>query len=136
MTASSLLCLEHSAAEKDGLAIKSGDTVLFHTDHHRRTYGTPDIASGWPGFSASVARRFGEMKIAAFGVESLGPGIPRVSNRKVHQICGEMGYTQNENLVNLHLPVGKGRFKFIAFPLKIRVGTGSPVRAVAVLDDE
>tara|TARA_B100001123_G_scaffold448588_1_gene610330 strand:- start:4293 stop:4523 length:231 start_codon:yes stop_codon:yes gene_type:complete len=76
------------------------------------------------------------MEIAAFGVESLGPRIPRVSNREVHQIYSEMGYMQNENLENLYLLVGKGRFKFIAFPLKIRVGTGSPARAVAVLDDE
>ena len=29
--------------------------------------------------------------------------------------------------------VGKGRFKFIAFPLRIRGGTASPVRAVAML---
>jgi kynurenine formamidase len=31
--------------------------------------------------------------------------------------------------------VGKGRFKFIGFPLKIRGGTGSPIRAVAMLAD-
>ena len=28
--------------------------------------------------------------------------------------------------------VGKGRFRFIGFPLKIRGGTASPIRAVAV----
>jgi kynurenine formamidase len=27
-----------------------------------------------------------------------------------------------------------GRFKFIGFPLKIRGGTGSPIRAVAMID--
>jgi kynurenine formamidase len=27
------------------------------------------------------------------------------------------------------------RFTFIGFPLRIRAGTGSPVRAVAVLED-
>jgi len=31
--------------------------------------------------------------------------------------------------------VGKGRFRFIGFPLKIRGGTGSPIRPVAVLDE-
>ena len=30
--------------------------------------------------------------------------------------------------------VGKGRFRFIGFPLKIKGGSGSPIRAVAVLD--
>jgi kynurenine formamidase len=31
--------------------------------------------------------------------------------------------------------IGKGRFKFIGFPLKIKGGTGSPIRAVAMLDE-
>jgi kynurenine formamidase len=30
--------------------------------------------------------------------------------------------------------IGKGRFKFIGFPLKIKGGTASPIRAVAMLD--
>jgi kynurenine formamidase len=30
--------------------------------------------------------------------------------------------------------IGKGRFKFIGFPLKIKGGTGSPIRAVAMLE--
>ena len=124
------------ALEKDNLEIKPEDTVLLHTDHYRRTYGTPAYLTDWPGISADVARWFGKQEISAFGVESLEPGIPGVSNREVHQICGEMGYTHYENLVNLHLLIGQGRFRFIAFPLKIRGGTGSPVRAVAVLDEE
>ena len=37
-------------------------------------------------------------------------------------------------LVNLEKLVGRGRFRFIGFPLKIRGGTGSPIRAVAWLD--
>jgi kynurenine formamidase len=31
--------------------------------------------------------------------------------------------------------VGKGRFRFIGFPLKIRGGTASPIRAVAILEE-
>ena len=37
-------------------------------------------------------------------------------------------------LVNLDKLVGKGRFKFIGFPIKIKGGTGAPIRAVAWLD--
>ncbi len=121
------------ALGRDGLSVLPGDTVLLHTDHYRLTFGTPAYLRDWPGISAGVARWFGEREIAAFGVESLGPGIPGISNSEVHRICGEMGYTHYENLVNLHLLVGQGRFRFVAFPLKIRGGTGSPVRAVAVL---
>ena len=46
------------------------------------------------------------------------------SNKEVHRICGELGFTHYENLVNLHLLVGRGRFRFIGLPLKIRGGTG------------
>ncbi len=119
---------------KAGLEIKPGDTVLLHTDHYRRTYGTKDWENG-PGISAEAARWLGSQRIAAFGVETMSPGVRHVSNREVHVICGEMGFTHYENLINLHQLVGRGRFRFIGLPLKIRGGTGSPVRAIAVLKD-
>jgi kynurenine formamidase len=40
-----------------------------------------------------------------------------------------------EGLVNLEKLVGKGRFRFIGFPLKIRGGTASPIRAVAWIEE-
>jgi kynurenine formamidase len=46
-----------------------------------------------------------------------------------------MGFTHMEGLVNLDKLVGKGRFRFIGFPLRIKGGTGSPIRAVAWLED-
>jgi kynurenine formamidase len=116
-----------------GLEILAGDTVLLYSDHYRRAFGTPDWERH-PGLSAAAARWLGEQKVAAFGVESAAPGVRRVSNKDVHLICGEMGFTHYENLVNLHLLVGRGRFRFIGLPLKLRGGTGSPVRAVAVFE--
>jgi kynurenine formamidase len=113
------------------LEIKTGDTVLLYTDHYRRTYGTDDWPHG-PGISAEAARWLGEQKIAAFGVETMAPGVIHVSNKEVHHICGELGFTHYENMANLHQLVGRGRFRFIGLPLKIRGGTGSPVRAIAV----
>jgi kynurenine formamidase len=82
-----------------------------------------------------VAVYFGEKKISAFGVEAVSPGIIDVSNTQVHQICGRMGITHYEGLVNLDKLIGRGRFRFIAFPLKFRRGSGSPVRAVAAFED-
>jgi kynurenine formamidase len=122
------------ALHKSGLAIEPGDTVLIYTDHYRRAFGTPDWARN-PGLSAAAARWLGEQGIAAFGVESMAPGLRKVSNKAVHRVCGELGFTHYENLVNLHRLIGRGRFRFIGLPLKIRGGTGSPVRAVAVFED-
>jgi len=116
-----------------GLSILLGDTVLLYTDHYRRASGTPAWENG-PGLSEEAARWLGEQEIAAFGVETEAPGVRKVSNKAVHRVCGELGFTHYENLANLHLLVGRGRFRFIGLPLKIRGGTGSPVRAVAVFE--
>jgi kynurenine formamidase len=116
-----------------GLTIQPGDSVLLYTDHYRRAFGTDDWPYG-PGLSAAAARWLGQQRIVAFGVETMSPGVRRVSNRDVHHICGEMGFTHYENLINLHPLIGRGRFRFIGLPLRIRGGTGSPVRAVAVFD--
>ena len=118
-----------AAAEQE---IQAGDTILLYTDHYRRHFGGEQWANG-PGVTAAVARWFGQLKIAGFGVETRSPGVRKVSNEAVHQICGELRFTHYENLINLHQLVGIGRFQFIGLPLKIRGGTGSPVRAVALV---
>jgi kynurenine formamidase len=116
-----------------GLEIKQGDTILLYTNHYRRAFGTDHWQDG-PGISAAAARWLGRQKISAFGVETMAPGVLHVSNKEVHRICGELGFTHYENLVNLDQLIGRGRFRFIGLPLKIRGGTGSPVRAVAVFE--
>lgn len=115
------------------VTIKPGDTVLIHTDHYRKAYHTENWGHG-PGLTAGATRWLGHQGVSAFGVETMSPGVPKVSNTEVHRICGEMGFTHYENMINLHLLVGRGRFRFIALPLRIRGGTGSPVRAVAVFE--
>lgn len=115
------------------LEIKQGDTVLLYTDHYRRAFRTDDWQDG-PGISIETARWLGQQKIAAFGVETMAPGVRHVSNEEVHRICGELGFTHYENMINLYQLIGRGRFRFIGLPLKIRGGTGSPVRAVAVFE--
>lgn len=121
------------ACIKEGLEIRAGDTVLIYTDHYRKAYGGEDWING-PGLSAGAARWLGNKKIAAFGVETMAPGVSGHSNKEVHRICGKLGFTHYENLINLHLLIGRERFRFIGLPLKIQGGTGSPVRAVAVFE--
>jgi len=123
-----------AACKQDGLTIAKGDTVLIYTDHFRKAYGTENWANG-PGLTAEAARWLGEKKIAAFGVETMSPGVPGISNKQVHHICGELGFTHYENMINLNKLIGRGRFRFIGLPLKIIGGTGSPVRAVAIFED-
>lgn len=121
------------ACEKATITIKKGDTVLLYTDHYRKHFNTSNWGNG-PGITVEAARWLGNHKIAAFGVETMSPGVPGISNKKVHHICGELGFTHYENMINLYQLVGRGRFRFIGLPLKIKGGTGSPVRAVAVFE--
>lgn len=122
-----------NACKKAELKIKKGDTVLIYTDHYRKNFNGTNWNNG-PGITADTARWLGEQKIAAFGVETMSPGVPGVSNKEVHRICGEMNFTHYENMINLHLLINRGRFRFIGLPLKIKGGTGSPVRAVAIFE--
>jgi kynurenine formamidase len=124
--------LERALAEAN-LEIKRGDTVLLYTDHYRRAFGTRDWHRG-PGVSVEATRWLGGKGVAAFGVEPAAPGVRGVSNKEVHRVCGELGFTHYENVCNLHMLVGRGRFRFIGLPLRIRGGTGSPVRAIAVFE--
>ncbi len=122
-----------AACDKEGLEIKEGDTVLLYTDHSRKAFGGENWGNG-PELSADAARWLGNKGIAAFGVETMAPGLSGISNKEVHKVCGEHGFTHYENLINLHLLVGRGRFRFIGLPLRISGGTGSPVRAIAVFE--
>ena len=121
------------ALSEAGHEIKQGDTVLLYTDHYRRAFGTDNWHNG-PGVSIDTARWLGQRKIAAFGVETMSPGVIHVSNKEVHRICGELGFTHYENMINLYRLIGRGRFRFMGMQLKIRGGTGSPVRAIAVFE--
>ncbi|MCL6220063.1 cyclase family protein [Zunongwangia pacifica] len=115
------------------LDLKKGDTLLLCTNHYQKHFNTENWPNG-PGISAEAARWLGEQEIAAFGVETMSPGVPGISNKEVHHICGELSFTHYENMINLDKLVGRGRFRFIALPLKIRGGTGSTVRAVAIFE--
>jgi len=125
----------HAAIEMARVTIKPKDTVLLHMDFYRRCYGTDAYLTDFPGLTRESATWLGEQGIGMFGVEAVSPGRPGRNNFEVHHVCRDLGFTHMEGLVNLDRLVGKGRFRFIGFPLKIRGGTGSPIRAVAWLDD-
>lgn len=117
-----------------GVEIKAGDTVLLYMAFNKRTQGTPAHITDFPGLTKASATWLGEQGIGMFGVEAMSPGRTGRNNFEVHHVCRDMGFTHMEGLDHLELLVGRGRFRFIGFPLKIKGGTGSPIRAVAVLD--
>lgn len=123
-----------AAEAASGVRIEKGDTVLLYTGFYARAAGTEGYITDFPGLTKESATWLGAKGITAFTVESVSPGRPGRSNFEVHHVCRDMGFTHYEGVVNLDKVVGKGRFRFIGFPLKIQGGTGSPVRAVAWLE--
>src|SRR4030095_3764288 len=102
---------------KAQVQIKPGDTVLLCSDHYRRAFGTDDWHNG-PGVSVEATRWLGERGSAAVVGEPASPGVRGVSNKEVHRVCGELGFTHYENMINLHQLIGRGRFRFIGLTLK------------------
>ncbi len=72
--------------------------------------------------------------IKTFGVDAPSLDNPASRSYPLHMMCRKYGITHYENLANLDQVVGK-RFTFFGLPLRIRNGTGSPVRAVALFSE-
>jgi kynurenine formamidase len=120
---------------KNDLAIAPNDIVLFFTDHYRKTYPRPEFFTDYPGLTSGAARWLSEQGVRNFGVESPNAGHPSDPEFEVHVVCRDTGMIHMEALANLDQVAGK-RFIFAGFPLKILNGTGSPIRAVAILEDD
>jgi kynurenine formamidase len=123
------------ACDAADVEINSGDMVLLQMDFVRRCKSPEAYLTDFPGLTRESATWLGKKGIAMFGVEAVSPGRPGRNNFEVHHVCRDLGFTHVEGLVNLDQVVGKGRFKFIGFPLKIRGGSASPIRAVAMLNE-
>jgi kynurenine formamidase len=123
------------AEQRARVTIKRRDTVFLYMAVHERLFGTPAYVTDFPGLTKESAEWLGRKGIVSFGVEAVSPGRPGRNNFLVHLVCRDLGFTHMESLCSLDKLVGKGRFRFIGFPLKIKGGSGSPIRAVAVLDD-
>lgn len=124
--------LQH-ALEESGAQLGPGDVLLIRTGAADRLGGQRAYTSDYPGLDASAAHWVRDRRVKIFGVDSPSPDNPIDREYPVHLMCRENGITHYENLGNLASVVGR-RFTFFGFPLKIRAGHGSPVRAVALLD--
>lgn len=138
----SIIPLRHSAtvAEMEyalvqsGQEIRRGDTVLIHMGVNERLLGTPGFLHDFPGLTVESVHWLADRGVGIFGVEAVSPAPEGEPNFRAHLACAECGITHIEGLANLDQLIGRGRFRFVGFPLKIRGGTASPIRAVAIFE--
>ncbi len=113
--------------------IQAGDIVLFNfgwSEHWGLRPNSKRYTENWPGISMELANYLIEKRITALGVDTLSPDAPQaLRTAPIHPVVLENQVLIVENLCNLsELP---DFFTFMALPLKIRDGSGSPIRAIA-----
>ena len=122
------------ARDVERVDIIPGDIVLFRTGWEERA-NTPRFFSGeWPGFTEEAVQLLGRKKVKSIGGDMPSADSPSGIRTGLmsHRCALKAGMPIFEALVNLHTIVGKRVF-FIALPLRIVEGDGSPVRAVAIV---
>jgi len=116
------------------LAPPHGGTFLFTTGHYQTYYPKKEYLTEYAGLDRKAAEfLYGECGILNIGQDA--PSIDNAADRgfPCHLVCRELQRVNTENLCNLEAVAGKP-FLYIGLPLKIRSGTGSPLRAIAVLN--
>jgi kynurenine formamidase len=121
-----------TAVKQTGLAVPRGGTVLLCTGHHARTFPGKDYATDNSGVNVAATEWLARQGVAHFGIDSMRPGPMGDVNLLVHKACLDLDITHIESLCNLETLLGQGQFTFIGLPMKMREGTASPIRAVAV----
>lgn len=119
--------------------IQHGDIVLFNTRWSQHSKLIPegfDYLRGWPGLSGEAARYLRDTGVKAVGIDciSIDPGDRSGDGLEAHYALLPAQVMVIENLTNLDAipPVSY----FMAFPLPIGAGSGSPLRAVALVPEE
>lgn len=87
----------------------------------------------YPGIGVDAAEYLIQIGVGALGVDTLSPDPPEAHRQKrsIHPLVLQKQILIAENLTNLG--VLPNFFIFIGFPLKIRNGSGAPMRAVALV---
>jgi kynurenine formamidase len=125
--------------EREHGALQAADIVLFNTGWAGKWALRPDFQPylrGWPAPTPALCERLVERGVKAVGCDNMALDAPGSKDFPAHVILLGNGIPILENLTNLDaLPPF---CTFIALPLKIASGSGSPLRPVALvpLSDE
>ena len=87
-----------------------------------------------PGLTAAATHWLADRGSKLHGVEGPSDRPAQLCRVSSHSASRDRGITHVEWLCNLEQLVGVGVFQFQAIPLKFKRGSGSPVRALAILE--
>jgi kynurenine formamidase len=133
------------AAEREQrVTVERGDILLVRTGHARRLreLGPWDTAKAKAGLHPTTCLFLAERRIAALGSDGNGDTAPSTTEGlafPIHALTlNAMGlhlldYLQFEDLVPVCERAARWEFLFVAAPLRIVGGTGSPLNPIAIL---
>lgn len=110
-----------------------GHIVLLCTGFHARHYPSADSVWKNPLLTVEATRWLHARGSRMHGVEGPSTDRPTEDLFAQHRLCRDLGISHWEWLVNLDQLLGAGEVQFFGVPLKIKGGSGSPVRAFAIL---
>ncbi len=125
-------------------AIRAAAIVLFRTGWSRRWpdrakyLGTTKMGAGavaelhFPGIDSAVAGRLVERRVKAVGIDTPSIDYGQSTTYPTHQVLFAANIPAFETVANLDQLPEIGSY-VVALPMKIRGGSGGPLRVVAVL---
>lgn len=120
------------ALARSGQEIRHGDIVLLHTGTHERLWPSQTYLSEYSALSEAGARWLAERGAVNIGIDAVSIDAADDEDFMAHVVCKEFQIVNTESLTNLS-KVSNKRFTYFGLPLAIRGGTGSPIRAFALL---
>jgi len=107
------------------------DFVLFHTGWSQN-WNTESYFGDFPYLEEEAAAYLTGLNLKGVGFDTPSADALHSTALKNHHLFFEAGMVILENLTNLDKLVGQ-HFELFCFPLNIKNGDGSPVRAVALI---
>ena len=118
--------------EKMHEKIPNGSTVIFWTGWQKMLHDDSYFIKN-PGLSTTAAKYLVSKKTNLVGIDSPSIDFQASKQFSVHHLFSKNGILILENLANLE-KIKSWKFQLVVLPLKLKNATGSPVRAVAVLE--
>jgi arylformamidase len=120
-----------AAVERSGRPIESGTAVIAWTGQDKN-WGREGFKTERPYIPAESAQWLVDQRVTLFGTDLIGLDNPDEWWEPTHVAFLKGGLPMVQQLCNLERLEGK-EFLLVVLPLRMRGGTGSPVRPVALV---
>ena len=112
--------------------LKEADFILIQTGWEEY-WGSEQYVGSFPALSVEAAEYLMRFNLKGIGVDAISIDLMDTETFPIHKILLENDLVIIENLKNMSLL--EGQFDFYAFPLNVKDADGSPIRAVAVVEE-